>query len=830
MPLPSSSDLGQVRTRHFAGLFLLSLATLLLELALTRVLSVSLWYHFGFLVISTALLGFGASGVMLALWTGLRERQDLDRALAVCALAFAVCVVLSFRLMQWIPFDPFSVAVDHRQFFYMPVYLLLVALPFLCSGLAISLLLTRGSKEINRLYACDLLGAGVGCSLIALVIPRFGGTGSVLLAAFIGALSAACFALGSRRVLSMTAALVSLMLLAASFYGDKVVRIHVSANKSRRSINSIYSAWNTLSFVQVVEFPPDGKDPAARMMFIDSGTAATGISDLRPDVRRVLVEHPDQVELLSTIAYAGKTNPKILIIGSGGGDQVLAGLKAHASSITAVEINSIINDIVARRMNDFWGNLYHQPEVHLVNDEGRSFVRRSKEKYDAIISVHTISNAAVASGALSLAESYVLTREAFEDYLDHLTPDGAIFFTRPEFQIPRLVSTAREVFAARGMGTIENHVFAFRQEGEMESPGRLSFLAGFLLKKSEFLPGELKQIRDILNTKSGSDQGTPKVKILYAPDEKPASSLCAQIVSAPQLEELFLQNDSQLAPATDDKPFFNQHTRWSRIRWNTIVDLFSQKQPMRARLALEDRPIAEVTLLILLVQSAIVAALCILLPLVLLERRGLQSEGRWSWLGYFAALGLGFIMVEIALLQRFLLFLGQPIYTYAVVLAGLLIFTGIGSHAAGSWGHQPGRTLKRALLCAIVLVPMMAVITPIVFRGCLGFGIFWRITIALLLVAPLGFVLGMPFPLGLRLAMQRSSALGSWAWGVNGFFTVIGTVLALIFGMMIGFRIVLVLASVCYFGALLAVLRFAHLRTDGDKADFPPSLAVESTS
>jgi len=213
----------------------------------------------------------------------------------------------------------------------------------------------------------------------------------------------------------------------------------------------------------------------------------------------------------------------------------------------------------------------------------------------------------------------------------------------------------------------------------------------------------------------------------------------------------------------------------------------------------------------------------------LLERRGLQIEGRWSWLGYFAALGLGFIMVEIALLQRFLLFLGEPIYTYAVVLAGLLIFTGIGSHAAGSWGREPERTLKRALLCAIVLVPIMAVITPMVFRGCLGLGIFWRITIALLLVAPLGFVLGMPFPLGLRLAMQRSSALGSWAWGVNGFFTVIGTVLALIFGMMIGFRIVLVLASVCYLGALLAILWLSSLSFDRDTADFPSSLATEST-
>jgi predicted membrane-bound spermidine synthase len=784
---------------------------------------VSLWYHFGFLVISTALLGFGASGVALTLWARLREETDLNLALGLCGLAFSLCVVFSFWCMQRVPFNPFSVAVDHRQFFFMPLYFLLVALPFFCSGLAISLLLTRGSKEINRLYAFDLLGAGVGCALIALVIPRFGGTGSVLIAAFLGALSAVCFAWGSRRVLATAAAGLSVALLAASFYGEKVIPLRISANKSRRGINAIYSAWNTFSFVQVVEFPADGKDPAARMMFIDAGTAATGINDLRPDARKALTDRPGQVEQLSQIAYVGKANPKILIIGSGGGDQVLAALQAHASSITAVDVNPIINDIVANRMNDFWGNLFHQPEVHLVTDEGRSFVRRSTEKYDAIISVHTISNAAVASGALSLAENYVLTREAFEDYLDHLTSDGAIFFTRPEFQIPRLVSTAREVFTKRGMGSIDNHVLAFSQGGQMELPGRLSFLAGFLLKKSSILPEELRQIRDVLNPKVASGEAAPKLTILYAPDERPADSLCAQIVAAPQLEDVFLKSDSQLAAATDDNPFFNQHTRWSRIRWRTIVDLFSQRQPLGARLALEDRPIAEVTLLILLVQSALVAGLCILLPLAWLDRGSLPRAGRGGWLAYFVALGFGFIMVEIALLQRYLLFLGEPIYTYAVVLAGLLIFTGAGSYAAGKWVGDLDHTLRRVLVSAVAVVLIMSLVTPLVFRAFLGLIIFWRITIALLLVAPLGFVLGMPFPLGLRLAMQRSSALGSWAWGVNGFFTVIGTILALMLGMMIGFRLVLLLASGCYLAGLLALSRLSKLPSDSYDPAIPHS-------
>jgi predicted membrane-bound spermidine synthase len=748
--------------------------------------------------------------VVLALWVRVRERSNLDLGLGVCGLAFALSVVFSFWLMQLIPFDPFSVAVDHRQFYLMPIYFLLVALPFFFSGLGISLLLTRGSSEINRLYAFDLVGAGAGCALVAVVIPRFGGTGSVLLAAFAGGLSAVCFAWPTRRTLAMAASLVSLVLLVASTQGERVIPIHVSENKlSRRfaGVTPIYSAWNTLSFVQVVESPAKGKEPSERTMFIDSGTAATGIDDLRPGVKTVISDHPDQVGAESTIAYVGKRNPKILIIGSGGGEQVLEALKAGASSITAVEINSIINEIVADRMNDYWGNLYHQPEVHLVTDEGRSFVRRSTDKYDAVISVHTISNAAIASGALGLAENYVLTREAFEDYLDHLAPDGMIFFTRPEFQIPRLFATAREVFAARGMGTINNHVFGFSMQEKRQLPGRLSFSAGFLLKKSEFRPEELTEIRRILTEEAGSGEDADVLRILYAPDLKQENSLYAQIVDTPDLEKVFQTTDTQLEAATDDKPFFNQHTRWSKIRWTTIIDLFSQKQPSGARMALEDRPIAEVTLLILLFQSSMVAGVCILLPLVVADRGSLRGGGHWVWLAYFAALGLGFIMVEIALLQRFLLFLGQPIYTYAVVLAGLLIFTGTGSYVSGKWGSDSAGNLKQALFSAVIVVLMLAVITPVVFRACLGFSLFARITIALLLVAPLGFVLGMPFPLGLRMAMQRSSALGAWAWGVNGFFTVIGTVLALMLGMIVGFRIVLLLACGCYLLGLLATTR-----------------------
>jgi hypothetical protein len=205
-----------VGKRHYIGLFLLSAAMLTLELSLTRVLSVALWYHFGFLVISTALLGFGAAGVTLAVWKDLRETYAIDRTLAVLSVLFGITTVASFWLMQRIPFDPFSLLADHWQFAFMPAYYLAIAAPFYFGGLAVGLLLSRATSKVNRLYAVDLVGAGLGCALIAAIIPAFGGSGSVLVAATFGLLAAAVFGIAEARFTSTIAVLLGIAALALS--------------------------------------------------------------------------------------------------------------------------------------------------------------------------------------------------------------------------------------------------------------------------------------------------------------------------------------------------------------------------------------------------------------------------------------------------------------------------------------------------------------------------------------------------------------------------------------------------------------------------------------
>ncbi|NJD31311.1 MAG: hypothetical protein FIB04_05430 [Gammaproteobacteria bacterium] len=794
--------------RHYAGVFLLCFGTLLLELSLTRVMSVTLWYHFGFLVISTALLGFGASGVTLALWRRLREEAPLDRSLAILALLFGVLVVACFWVQQRLPFDPFNLLTDARQFWLMPLYFIVVALPFFCAGLALALLFTRGAAVVNRLYAFDLLGAGLGCAAIAMVMPRVGGAGSVVFAAAVGLVAAATFGWQQARPIALASAVLALGTGTLAWFADSALPLSITPNKRAPKGMPIFSAWNTFSRIDFFHTPPNEKRAYDRFVFVfDAGTAFTGIRDLRPDFRVVARGMKDPLDFDSQVAYLGRHEPSVLIIGSGAGAQVLDAVRYGASSVTAIDVNPIINEVITGPLGDRWGGLFAEPGVRLVTAEGRSFVRRSHDRYDAIISVHTISNAAVASGALSLTENYVLTREAFEDYFDHLTPDGVIYFTRPENQIARLFATGREVLEARGATDLPAHFYAFggRPDANPETARTNTFNAGFLMKKTPFTAEEVRAIDAFLRVDSAYGENAR----LYTPLDAPADTIYQRLLTAPDVRAVYAADPHQIAPATDNQPFFNQHTRWSSIDWSTIRDLFSQGK--MGRMALEDRPVAEVSLIVLLLQATVIAGIFIVLPLVRFKRDDLRAAGRGRMLVYFAALGLGFIFIEVVFLQHFTLFLGQPVYTFAVVLAGLLMCTGLGAYLAGRLSGSARQRLRRVIPALLAVLAATAVLTPLIFQAALGLTLPLRVIVALAVIAPLGVMLGMPFPTGLGIVAEEAPGLVPWAWGINGFFTVIGTITALMLAMMFGFLTVLILAGACYLAAGLALARMGNV-------------------
>jgi spermidine synthase len=797
--------------RYFLGIFIISAATLLLELSFTRVLSVAIWYHFSFLVISTALLGFGVSGVTLSLWTSLRERAHLDKALSVLSLGFGGTTITSFWLMQRIPFDPFGRIFHRSQFLFMPLYYLNLVVPFLFSGLVIALLFSRRSTEVNRLYAADLVGAGTGCGAIAIVMPVFGGSGSVLMAALLGFLAATVFGWSQARRFALAGGVLATCMLPIAFRGDRLIPISVITAKRHplqpADAKPMYTAWSALSKVDVFKLPAArelGRPAAGFSIIVDGGFAGTEIPDLSGGASNYL-EHTDDFRNAG-LAYLGKQHPKVLVIGSGAGREVLEGLKFGASSITAVEINPVINEIVAQTLRSYWGGLFALPDVHLVTEDGRSFVRRSHDTYDAIISVQTMSDAALLSGAMSLSETYILTREAFGDFYDHLSPDGVLMMTRPNYQIGKLIATAHEMFEERGLGSVADHIFAFR--GPVLPYGHRRFLTCFLMKKSVWTPEESTAIEKRLGIGEPQPAGEEVPEIYYSPfgtsgQETFFDKQLYQLARTQDLQALYRKTSEALSPATDDQPFFNQRMRWGSLRPHDFREILL---PANGISVDGYRPIAEVSLVGLFVQSIAIATIFILLPLTRFLSTGLHTPGRWSYLVYFAGLGLGFILVEMVLLQRFTLFLGQPIYTLAVVLAGLLISTGAGSYATSGLHDASKWSLVPIVFVILGALGVMALVAPYVFSATLSLALPWRVLVSLLLIAPMGFVLGMPFPRALRIVGEEAPGLVPWAWGVNGFFTVIGSVAAVILGMAFGFRATLAIAAACYLVALAAII------------------------
>ena len=789
------------------ALLLLSCATLLLQVTWTRILSVCLWYHFAFLVISTAMLGFGVSGVILGISRRL-AKVDLGRWLPLLSLAQVGLTIAGFIIANRLPFAPFSLLTDGWQWLYAPIYLLCVALPFVTSGLVVALLLSRQGRSAATLYCFDLLGAGLGCLAIVIVMPALGGSGSVLCSAALSAAAASLFGLsrgGQRPKLGQLRAAALLLCLAcfgAALRADHWLPLRISPTKRWQgkpvqavldSDQRLFSGWTTSSRVDVL--------PAAggRAILIDAGTALTRM----PHVTRNPQAMGPLRDERSLVLQPALTR-SALIIGSGGGLEVLTALRNGLRRVVAVEINPLINRLVTGQMASFVGRIFSAPQVSLNTAEARSFLRRSTERYDAIIAAHTISNAASASGALSLAEEYVLTREAFSDYLEHLSPAGRLLITRPQNQLPRLTATAREALVELGIERPGEHVLLFAHSG---------FSAGMIVSRTAISPAQSQKTARLL--------ARQRIRPLYLPHIARRGTVYRAILDErAQLQQLYRNHATRLRPATDDRPFFAHRTRWRDLNIAALKRVFSQDA--RGRVALEDQPVAEVALGMVFVQSTLLAVGLVLLPLWWTRRESLA--GGAPSLGYFLLLGLGFILTEIALIQRLTLYIGRPVYTFAVVVGTLLVSSGVGSLISGRLfaGASPRWGRLRWLLagCAATLL-LFNWTTPSLLRATLGLALPWRVVLCVTIVSPLGLLLGMPFPTGLNYLARHRQPLIAWAWGINAVASVVGSVAAIILATLLGFSRVFAVAAVIY---LLAVAMWYWMRREEPNREARPIL------
>lgn len=752
------------------------------------------------MVISVALLGFGVSGVFLSLSEKIKK-INTDKLLTWLSILFGASTFISFIIINKIPFDPFSLLTDKIQFLYLPLYYLLITIPFFFSGLIISILLSYFKNEISKLYFFDLIGAGAACFAFVFLVPALGGNGTIVIISVLAFVNAIIFGIKEYKMPAFIAGILAACSLMFLMDVNSMLPINSSPNKiygnyikARPELN-MFSGWNIFSKIDVMkeeESQEDGYD--IMLAIIDDGNATTNI----PNVKKFPLE--SKPADASNLAFAPKdTVNNVFIIGSAGGGEILASLYNNAKNVTAVEINGILNDLISQKMSYWTGPLVkNNPKVKLITDDARNVITNSPDKYDVIISAHTISASAVSSGAMSMVENYILTKEAVDEYLRHLTDNGVMYVSRPETQMPKLITTLKKSVMedSGGKDNGKNDIVVFRRPPNDFETGK-SFLAGVLLKKSGFTEKDVANLRD--------ESSKLSLEILYDPFLK-QEGYYKQLIESDNIDNEISNAKLNITPATDDKPFFDKNIGFSNLTFDGIKETFSQDD--KAILALKDKPVAETTLLAILVQTVLVSFVLILLPLRIFNKKkntekNKQSEKRFDrkFLIYFACLGFGYIMLQICMIQKFTLLLGQPVFTLLTVVSTMLVASGIGSF------YSKKLFSNKNIIFIVIAVYAIALgfLNPVLFKAFASYDLSIRIIISVVMIFPLGFFMGMPFPTGLGLINDEQKKFIPLAWGVNGFFSVIGTVSAMILAMTIGFKFVFILSGIIYLLAMALI-------------------------
>ncbi|MBL8017298.1 MAG: hypothetical protein JNK43_08515, partial [Ignavibacteria bacterium] len=578
------------------------------------------------------------------------NRSEINGFLSVTSLLYAVSIIASFIAINKIPFDPFSLFSDTSQFLYLPVYYVLITLPFFLAGLIIGQLFTRFKTSINKLYFYDLVGAGLSCFAFILILPVFGGSGGIAAASIIACLGTLIFAMQKNRRQSIALFGSIIMLLLNGIFlsdPDSYLPISISSNKvygnyiKENPDLRLQTRWNSFSKVDIMK--DDGEnvdDYPVYTAIIDAGNSTTNIPKV-PNILDTGARPPFDASMLAMILKRDDT-AKVFVLGSGGGGEILTALTNNAKSVTAVEINGILNDLVEKDLAGFWtGGIAKDKRVKIFTDDARGWLRGKRIKYDVIISAHTISASATNSGAMSLVENYILTEEALREYLQHLDINGILYITRPEPQMPRLVTSIKMAQQLNGGSDLKNQFYVFkRPPSEFEKD--VSFLSGVLFKKSgfdEFDIQRLKTMSALLN-----------LETIYDPVSKP-EGIFKDIIESDNITETAKKYPHmKLLPATDDNPYFEHNTGFSDIGFGTIKESFSQGD--RAMISMIQKPVAESTLIVLLLQTILISALLIFLPIYVKFRKDKEARNvkKGKYITYFALLGLGYIIIEICLI------------------------------------------------------------------------------------------------------------------------------------------------------------------------------------
>ncbi len=795
----------------YGGLFLVTLATIMYEIALTRIFSVTMWYHFAFVAISVAMFGMTVGALVVYLRPGWFPPERLASGLGASALLFGVAIVISLLTQLIVPFSP---GLSLLGLYTVVFTYVVVAVPFVFSGICVTLALTRFPRQLPSLYAVDLLGAAAGCAIVVVALDVTDGPTTVVGTALIACTAAGVFLARTEAVRLQVGSLIAITLLAAFVAGnslriaDQASLLRVQWVKGGQEPLPLFEKWNSFSRVTVFgdptrPSPPKGwglSDTYPRdrgvpqlTLLIDAG-AATLLTHF--DGRFEPVEHLKYD--VTNMAHWLRRDARVLVVGVGGGRDVLSALAFGQRHVVGVEINGAILDIVNAHFGGFTGRLDRDPRVTFVNDEARSYIARLRQPVD-ILQISLIDTwAATGAGAFVLSEHSLYTNEAWELFLDRLTPKGLLsvsrwyYDSRPD-ETYRVTSLAVTALARRGVTRPREHMAIIRHatgaDGRVAPPG----VATLLVSPSPLSAADVDALEAAARRL--------RFDVILSP-RHPGPSMFEALTSGQDLAALYAQFPVNIAPPTDNSPFFF-HTLFLR-------DIFS-RDLWRAHLGGSAANIQAVWVLGLLLITVLgLTILCIVVPLALTsDRRALA--GSLPLFLFFAGIGLGFMLVEISQMQRLIVFLGHPTYGLSVVLFAMLASSGLGSLATGRVvGH--GSRLATPLVALLAILAVFGAATPLVIRAFAAATTPMRIVVAIALLFPIGFLMGMAFPLGMRAATGRAPALTPWLWGINGATSVCASVVAVAISLHWGIAASFWTGVACYVMATVSLMKASTVR------------------
>ncbi|MCC6695397.1 MAG: SAM-dependent methyltransferase [Candidatus Hydrogenedentes bacterium] len=793
-----------------AAVLLLSAVGIAYQIALMRVFTIGQWHHFASMIISMAMLGFGVSGALLAIvrpW--LRGREAA--VLRWMAVGLSVGIVACYVLSQQIPFETLQLVALEGQWANLLALYVLLSIPFFCVSTCIVAAFMLAHDAIGKVYFFNMLGSGLGApaaitllhvahpSLLPYILAPVAGIAFWLLSwerprgKWVGALVFLALALfcwqGPRQPIRI------------SEYKGLSYALHFPDAKILARQEGPLSVITAVSSKQIRETPGQisnypmselGELPEQVGLFFDAG-AVSPVN--RFDGNLDSVAYLDYVT--GAVAYrVAPPNPAVAILGSGGGSDVLGALAHGARNVTAIEVDPGVFKLVRSELGDFSGHVYDRADVQPVLAEARGHLQSHDTRFDLIALPVQGSFMASTAGVNAMSESYLYTVEALSLYLSRLTANGVLAMTCWIDSPPRaglkLFATAVEAAEHAGIQEPQRHLACIRSWNT----------ATVLVTKSPLAPAQVEAIRTFARDRwfdlcylPGLAEAESNRYILL---DEPYYFRFAQHVLSSNREEAYSGTPFYVRPATDDRPHFARFVKWGQLP--RVMREFGTAW-------LPYTELGYLALVAALVQSVLVSLVLIVVPLVTLTRRAQRGPVRRRTLACCAALGFAYLFLELAFIQRFQLFLANPVYAVTVVLTAFLTFSGAGS----LWAHQRRLTARNQIAAASLAIAACAGVYLAVldwaFAACAAWPASLKFAASITLLAPLAFAMGIPFPTVMQFLSDRHEPLLPWAWGINGCASVVGALLASLIAVHAGFRWTVAAAIILYSLAALAFWR-----------------------